>query len=66
MTATCPHCGKPASVDETNASRPFCSERCRTLDLGAWLTGKYAIPGEPVADATLPGEEDDPPPPRRH
>ncbi len=39
----CPVCGKPA----TPASRPFCSERCRQVDLGRWLAGDYAIPGDP-------------------
>ena len=39
----CPVCGKPP----TPALRPFCSERCRQVDLGRWLAGDYAIPGEP-------------------
>ena len=38
----CPICGKPA--DE--ASRPFCSVRCREVDLNRWLSGSYAIPGK--------------------
>jgi endogenous inhibitor of DNA gyrase (YacG/DUF329 family) len=38
----CPVCGKPA----TDASRPFCSERCRDVDLNRWLSGSYAIPGK--------------------
>jgi endogenous inhibitor of DNA gyrase (YacG/DUF329 family) len=29
---------------------PFCSERCRLIDLGAWASGDYRIPGEPVTD----------------
>ena len=37
----CPICGKPA----LEASRPFCSERCRDVDLNRWLSGSYAIPG---------------------
>jgi uncharacterized protein len=37
----CPICGKPA----TEASRPFCSERCRDVDLNRWLSNSYAIPG---------------------
>jgi len=37
----CPVCGKPAS----DASRPFCSERCRDVDLNRWLSDSYAIPG---------------------
>ena len=36
----CPICGKPA----TEASRPFCSERCRDVDLNRWLSSSYAIP----------------------
>jgi uncharacterized protein len=40
----CPICGKPASTDY----RPFCGKRCADLDLGRWLKGAYAVPGEPV------------------
>jgi endogenous inhibitor of DNA gyrase (YacG/DUF329 family) len=36
----CPICGKPA----TDASRPFCSERCRDVDLNRWLSNSYTIP----------------------
>ncbi len=36
----CPICGKPA----TAAARPFCSPRCREVDLHRWLTGAYAVP----------------------
>jgi uncharacterized protein len=36
----CPICGKAA----TPASRPFCSERCRDVDLNRWLSNSYAIP----------------------
>jgi len=39
----CPVCGKAA----LEASRPFCSERCRDVDLNRWLSGSYAIPGRP-------------------
>ena len=43
----CPICKKP--IDETdraapNSSFPFCSERCKLIDLGRWLGGKYQIP----------------------
>ena len=41
MARKCPICGKPA----TEASKPFCSERCRDVDLNRWLSGSYAIPG---------------------
>ncbi|HEX4389195.1 MAG TPA: DNA gyrase inhibitor YacG [Steroidobacteraceae bacterium] len=33
----------------TTPSRPFCSERCRLIDLGAWFSGGHAIAGDPVA-----------------
>jgi endogenous inhibitor of DNA gyrase (YacG/DUF329 family) len=36
----CPICGKPAAA----ASKPFCSERCRDVDLNRWLSGSYVIP----------------------
>jgi endogenous inhibitor of DNA gyrase (YacG/DUF329 family) len=42
----CPICGKPA----TEPSRPFCSERCRDVDLNRWLSGSYAIPGRKDED----------------
>ena len=32
----CPQCGKPVKWDPGNRYRPFCSERCRVIDLGAW------------------------------
>jgi endogenous inhibitor of DNA gyrase (YacG/DUF329 family) len=50
----CPTCRRPVGWD-ANPHRPFCSERCRTLDLGNWAAERYRIPGEPVTDAT---EED--------
>jgi uncharacterized protein len=36
----CPICGKPAA----QATRPFCSSRCRDVDLNRWLTGSYVVP----------------------
>jgi hypothetical protein len=42
----CPICGKPA----VEASKPFCSERCRDVDLNRWLSNSYAIPGKPEDD----------------
>jgi len=37
----CPICGKP--VEMTSPEMPFCSERCRLLDLGNWASEKYVI-----------------------
>lgn len=40
----CPTCGKKVEWLEINRFRPFCSERCKQIDLGAWAEEKYAIP----------------------
>lgn len=45
-TVNCPHCGKPVPWSEASPWKPFCSERCRLIDLGDWLTEKHAIPGD--------------------
>jgi hypothetical protein len=42
----CPICGKPAD----DHYRPFCSATCADIDLGRWLGGRYAVPGEPAKD----------------
>jgi uncharacterized protein len=44
----CPICKKP--VKNSDPDFPFCSDRCRTLDLGKWASGGYVI-SSPVADA---------------
>ncbi len=42
----CPTCKKPIEMEmEENPYFPFCSERCRLVDLGAWLDEKYFVPG---------------------
>jgi len=57
----CPTCRR--EIDWANSPfRPFCSERCRLIDLGAWLSEQRSIPGSstaPEADA-----ETDPSPPK--
>lgn len=45
-TTNCPICGKPPVA----AYRPFCSARCKQVDLGRWLSGDYVIPGQPVPE----------------
>lgn len=42
----CPLCKKPAVFGSENPDRPFCSERCRLIDLGAWASESYAVPSE--------------------
>ena len=41
---TCPQCGAAVAWDPANPYRPFCSERCKMIDLGAWATESYRIP----------------------
>lgn len=40
----CPTCGKDVEWRPENRWRPFCSERCRQIDLGAWATEEYRLP----------------------
>jgi len=42
----CPTCQRELTWSEQFPWRPFCSERCRMVDLGAWFAGKHAIAGE--------------------
>ncbi|MBI4208904.1 MAG: DNA gyrase inhibitor YacG [Deltaproteobacteria bacterium] len=46
----CPVC-RASTRWEGNSYRPFCSERCRWLDLGAWIQGRYIVPGEAVGSS---------------
>ncbi len=71
---TCPTCKRDVLIpadDEPMGTFPFCSERCKLVDLGRWLDGRYQIPVEKDDDeqAEVPPEADDPPPqfpPHRH
>ncbi len=42
----CPRCGKLSEYRPENRSRPFCSERCRLIDLGNWASESYRMPVE--------------------
>ena len=41
---SCPQCGNDAEFSLQNPYRPFCSERCKLIDLGDWAEEKYRIP----------------------
>ncbi|MCY3956216.1 MAG: DNA gyrase inhibitor YacG [Nitrospira sp.] len=56
MTTLCPGCRFPVSESST-PFYPFCSERCRTIDLGAWLSADYRIPEDSRQPASVPVEE---------
>lgn len=40
----CPNCNKLSEFAPSNSFRPFCSERCKLIDLGLWASEQYAIP----------------------
>ncbi|MEW6165615.1 MAG: DNA gyrase inhibitor YacG [Pseudomonadota bacterium] len=47
---SCPTCGAAVAWEANNPQRPFCSERCRQIDLGAWANDSYRIAAEAPAD----------------
>jgi endogenous inhibitor of DNA gyrase (YacG/DUF329 family) len=49
-TVKCPTCGKPVEWKPENRFRPFCSERCRQIDLGAWASESYRVPADAPPD----------------
>lgn len=55
MKVKCPRCGNLTEYVQQNLFRPFCSERCKTLDLGAWADERYRVPLE---EASLQAEQD--------
>jgi endogenous inhibitor of DNA gyrase (YacG/DUF329 family) len=57
---TCPTCGGESVYSPHNAYRPFCSERCKNVDFGAWATENYRVPTQPTS-ADL--DDDEPPSP---
>ncbi len=62
-TVSCPTCGR--ELEWVGAPfRPFCSERCRLIDLGAWFSEQRAIPDESTPAGAAPAEADptEPPP----
>ena len=52
-TVRCPHCGGDSPWSEANTWRPFCSERCKMIDLGAWASESYRVPVQETADPLL-------------
>jgi endogenous inhibitor of DNA gyrase (YacG/DUF329 family) len=51
-TPLCPICNRPLDPTVRGAA-PFCSPRCRIIDLGNWLGGTYAVPAAPADDDDL-------------
>jgi hypothetical protein len=46
LIVACPTCRKSVPWVSDNSWRPFCSERCKLIDLGAWAEGRHHIPGD--------------------
>jgi hypothetical protein len=55
--ASCPICNKEVAPRGINAVFPFCSPRCKTIDLGKWLSEEYRVPVE-EEDSALDDEPD--------
>ncbi|NMM75651.1 DNA gyrase inhibitor YacG [Acidovorax sp. SRB_24] len=49
-TVVCPSCGGPSLYGPQNPWRPFCSERCKQIDLGAWASESFRMPTEAPPD----------------
>ena len=52
LKVACPQCRKKVVWSEQSVYRPFCSKRCRLLDLGAWADESHRIAGQPAMDET--------------
>lgn len=50
-TVKCPTCQKQVEWSELSTFRPFCSDRCRLIDLGAWASEKHVIADESIPSA---------------
>ena len=50
----CPHCGKESRWYPANRFRPFCSERCKMIDLGKWADEEFRVPLPPDEMDLLP------------
>lgn len=51
----CPICKK--EIQKADPEFPFCSERCRVIDLGNWAMEKYRVPGPPIDQPRLSGDD---------
>lgn len=56
----CPACGGPSEYGAANAWRPFCCERCKNHDFGAWASESYRV-ADPTAPHAEPDGDDAPP-----
>jgi endogenous inhibitor of DNA gyrase (YacG/DUF329 family) len=54
----CPSCNKQIEWQD-NPFRPFCSERCKLIDLGKWVSEEYRVPGQAVREEAVEENEED-------
>lgn len=57
-SVTCPTCGRAVDWSPESRWRPFCSDRCRLIDLGDWMSERRAIPDDEAASADNTGPSD--------
>jgi len=57
LVVKCPTCRKETTW-ENNPHRPFCSDRCKLIDLGAWTEERFKIPGDEL-DSQVDDQDDD-------
>ncbi len=57
-TVKCPNCQKPVEWKPENKHRPFCCERCKMIDLGAWASEEHKIAGSSMYDDVMSEELD--------
>ena len=57
MIVECPQCHKKVEWNTANPYRPFCSDRCKKIDLGAWAEESYIIPGASPEPDDLPDDD---------
>lgn len=56
MEVQCPTCKKSVRWEKESKFRPFCSDRCKLIDLGEWASGGHAIPGNSIEDDLMSGD----------
>lgn len=57
LSVPCPTCNRPVQWSDNSPWRPFCSERCKLVDLGAWASEQHKVAGDPLAEEA--GDEED-------
>jgi endogenous inhibitor of DNA gyrase (YacG/DUF329 family) len=52
----CPHCSGDSIFASSNVYRPFCSERCKNVDFGAWASERFRMPADTPPDDQVYGD----------